>query len=125
LDFKELPNIAGQERAMDRRRQSRIQSGIQVRVWGIDAKHRPFQATVSATNMTNDGAQLQGLRNHLRPGGTIELQYEGVTTAYTVIWAGSPGTAKAGQVGLRRAANQPCPWNELHLQYAVAGVGRG
>jgi len=24
------------------------------------------------------------------------------------------GTPEAGQVGLRRAANQPCPWSDLH-----------
>jgi hypothetical protein len=110
---------------MDRRRQSRIRSGIPVRVWGIDAKHRPFQATVSAFNMSTHGALLHGVQNHLRPGDTIELQYEGQTTAYTVIWTGGPGTQQAGQVGLRRAANQPCPWSELHLQYAGGGVGRG
>jgi hypothetical protein len=110
---------------MDRRRQSRISSGIQVRVWGIDAKHQPFQTTASALNMSNHGALLQGVRNHLRPGDTIELQYEGQTTAYTVIWTGSPGTQRAGQVGLRRAANQPCPWNGLNLQYAGARVGHG
>ncbi len=110
---------------MDRRRQSRVSSGIQVRIWGIDAKSRPFQATVSALNMSTHGALLQGLRNHLRQGDTIELQYEGQTTAYTLIWVGALGTPSAGQAGLRRAANQPCPWHELHLQYATAGVGRG
>lgn len=110
---------------MDRRHQSRISSGIQVRIWGIDAKSRPFEATVSAVNMSTHGARLHGLQNYLRVGDTIELQYEGETTAYTVIWAGVPGTPKAGQAGLRRAANQPCPWRELHLQYAAAGVGRG
>ena len=110
---------------MDRRRQSRIGSGIQVRIWGMDAKHRPFQATVSALNMSTHGALLHGVRNHLRAGDTIELQYEGQTTAYTVIWAGVPGTAKAGQAGLRRSASQPCPWSDLNLQYAGARVGQG
>jgi len=110
---------------MDRRRQFRISSGIQVRIWGIDAKSRPFQATVSAVNMSTHGTRLHGLNNYLRVGDTIELQYEGETTAYTVIWSGVPGTPKAGQAGLRRAANQPCPWRELHLQYAAAAVGRG
>ncbi len=105
---------------MDQRRQSRVSSGIQVRIWGIDAKSQPFQATVSAVNISGDGTQLQGVRNHLRQGDTIELQYEGRTTAYTVIWKGAPGTPEAGQVGLRRAANQPCPWSDLHLQYAAA-----
>jgi hypothetical protein len=107
---------------MDRRRQSRISSGIQVRIWGIDAKSRPFQATVSAVNMSSQGTQLQGLRNYLRPGDTIELQYDGQISAYTVIWSGAAGTPQAGQAGLRRAANQPCPWSDLRLQYAaVAG----
>jgi hypothetical protein len=105
---------------MDRRRQSRVSSGIQVRIWGIDAKSQPFQATVSAVNMSGNGTQLQGVHNHLRQGDTIELQYEGQTTAYTVIWKGAAGTPEAGQVGLRRAANQPCPWSNLHLQYAAA-----
>src|SRR5258708_38523474 len=105
---------------MDRRRQSRISSGIQVRVWGIDAKSRPFQATVSAANMSSHGALLQGMRNYLRPGDAIELQYEGQTSAYTVIWSGAPGTSQAGQAGLRRAANDPCPCSTLRLQYAPA-----
>ena len=110
---------------MDRRRQSRISSALQVRIWGIDAKHRPFQATVSALNMSTHGALLQGVRNHLRPGDTVELQYDGQTTAYTVIWTGAPGTPKAGQAGLRRTANQPCPWSDLHLQYAGARIAQG
>jgi hypothetical protein len=108
---------------MDRRRQSRISSAIQVRVWGIDAKSRPFQATVSAVNMSSHGTLLQGMRNYLRAGDTIELQYEGQASAYTVIWSGAPGTPQAGQAGLRRVANQPCPWSDLRLQYAAA-VGR-
>jgi hypothetical protein len=105
---------------MDRRRQSRISSAIQVRVWGVDAKARPFQATVSAANMSSHGALLQGMPNYLRPGDTIELQYEGQTSAYTVVWSGAPGTSQAGQAGLRRAANEPCPWSDLRLQYAAA-----
>jgi len=104
---------------MDRRRQSRIVSGLQVRIWGIDAKSRPFQATVTAVNMSSHGTLLQGVRNHLRPGDTIELQYEGQTTAYTVIWSSAPGTVQDGHVGLRRAENQPCPWSELRLHYAA------
>jgi hypothetical protein len=110
---------------MDRRSQSRISTGIQVRVWGVDAKSRPFESTVSAANMSTHGTRLHGLRNYLRVGETVELQYEGETTSYTVIWSGVPGTPKEGQAGLRRAANQPNPWRELHLQYAAAGVGQG
>jgi hypothetical protein len=110
---------------MDRRRQSRVSSGIPVRIWGMDAKSRPFQASVSALNLSDTGALLQGVRNNLRSGDTIELQYEGQTTAYMVMWMGSTGTQQAGQVGLRRAANQPSPWSDLKLQYCVAGVGQG
>jgi hypothetical protein len=91
----------------------------------MDAKSRPFQASVSAVNLSDTGALLHGVTQHLRQGDTIELQYEGQTTAYTVMWMGSSGTPQAGQVGLRRAANQPSPWSELKLQYCVAGVGRG
>ena len=110
---------------MDRRRQSRVRLGIPVRIWGMDAKTRPFQASASALNLSDTGALLQGITHHLRQGDTIELQYEGQTTAYTVMWMGSSGTPQAGQVGLRRAANQPSPWSGLKLQYCVAAVGRG
>jgi len=110
---------------MDRRRQSRVSSGIPVRIWGMDAKSRPFQASVSALNLSDTGALLQGVNHHLRLGDTIELQYEGLTTAYTVMWMGALGSSQAGQAGLRRAANQPSPWTNLKLQYCVAGVGRG
>ncbi len=110
---------------MDRRRQSRITSGIPVRIWGMDAKSRPFQASVSALNLSDTGALLQGMTHHLRPGDTIELQYEGQTTAYTVMWLGSSGTPQAGHMGLRRAANQPSPWSDLKLQYCVASAGHG
>ena len=109
---------------MDRRRQSRISSGLPVRIWGIDAKSRPFQATASAVNLSNNGALLQGMKNHLRSGSSIELQYQGETTAYIVIWTGAVGTPRAGQVGLRRAANQPCPWGDFKLQFGMAGVAR-
>jgi len=110
---------------MDRRRQSRVSSGIPVRIWGMDAKSRPFQASVSALNVSDTGALLQGIMQNLRVGDTIELQYEGQTTAYNVMWMGSSGTPQSGQVGLRRAANQPSPWSDLKLQYCVASAGRG
>ena len=37
---------------MDRRRQSRVRLGIPVRIWGMDTKTRPFQASASALNLS-------------------------------------------------------------------------
>jgi len=72
---------------MDRRRQSRVNSVFRSAIWGIDAKFQPFQAKVSAVNMSGNGISCK-VWQPLRHGDTIELQYEGQTTAYTVIWKG-------------------------------------
>jgi hypothetical protein len=107
---------------MDRRRQSRTTSSIPVRVWGVDGKDHAFQETVSARNLSEEGALLIGMQRTLRPGDTLQLQYNGRVTGFTIVWIGNPLSRMAGQVGLMRDACEVPGWTDLKLRRCAAAA---
>ncbi len=107
---------------MDRRRQSRTTSSFPVRVWGVDGKSQAFQETVSAKNLSEEGALLIGMQRILRPGDSLQLQYNGRVTTFTIVWIGNPSTRMSGQVGLQRAMCEVPGWTDLKLRRCAAAA---
>jgi len=110
---------------MDRRQQSRVNSTLPVRIWGIDAYDRPFLQLASASNISEQGVQLHGLRCRLKPGEVIEVQYSGTKAQFMVVWVGTPGTHQAGEIGLQKLPTEPSLWGELRLQHCMEFVAQG
>lgn len=96
---------------MDRRRDSRVDTALPVRIWGVDTYCRPFMQVASVRNISSLGAVLQNVRAHLKPGEILDVQYEGVKAQFRVVWTGRPGTIEAGELGLERLPEEPYLWN--------------
>ena len=95
---------------MDRRRETRVDTALPVRIWGVDTYCRPFMQLASVKNLSSTGAVIHGMRRHLRTGEILEVQMDREKAQFRVIWTGMPGTCKAGEVGLQSLVSEPCLW---------------
>jgi hypothetical protein len=96
---------------MNRRRETRIEMALPVRIWGVDSFSRPFMQLASVCNLSSLGAVLQNVRAQIRPGEILDVQYDGHHAQFRVIWAGRPGTLEAGALGIERLPQEPHIWD--------------
>jgi hypothetical protein len=96
---------------MDRRRKTRIDTMLPVRIWGVDSHCRPFMQLASVRNFSSLGAALQNVRFHVRTGDIVDVQYDGQKAQFRVVWTGKAGTMEAGEVGLERLPAEPYIWD--------------
>ena len=81
-----------------------------VRVWGMNAKGKPFSQSAYARNLTLDGAMLSGVDDALTPGDTIGVQHQDKKARFTVVTTRNAGLPDKTQVELRLVKGQECPW---------------
>jgi hypothetical protein len=96
---------------MDRRKETRIDTSLPVRIWGVDSFGCPFMQLASVRNLSILGAILQNVRIQIRPGEVVDVQYEGQKAQFRVVWAGRAGTLEAGEVGLEKLPEEPYIWD--------------
>jgi len=96
---------------MDRRRETRVDTALPVRIWGVDSYCRPFMQLASVRNISSLGAVLQNVRSKVNPGEILDVQYDGQKAQFRVIWMGQSGTMEAGEVGLQRLPEEPYIWD--------------
>jgi PilZ domain-containing protein len=89
--------------------------GLPVKVWGMDADHRPFVLNVVASEISYRGARLDGLTCNLALGEIIAVQYGSQKGRFRVVWMADPSSGRAGQVGIR-SVHDICIW-EAELAY--------
>ena len=109
---------------MDRRRQPRVNALLPIRIWGVDANCTPFMQLVTAMNISENGALLEGVRCPLRPGEVVDVQYNRVKAEFVVVWAGRPGTQNEGEIGLESLPAQPSI-SDVYLERACEFVAEG
>jgi hypothetical protein len=96
---------------MDRRRETRVDTALPVRIWGVDTYCRPFMQLASVRNISSLGAVLQNVRAQIKPGDILDVQYNGVKAEFCVVWTGRPGTIEAGELGIERLPEEPYLWD--------------
>lgn len=106
---------------MDRRRRRRIVSVLPVRVWGIDAHAFPFAQAASVRNFSGAGAVVQGVRRHVQPGETLELQCGRSRAQFRIVWVGKPGTPREGEIGVESLPEEACLWGDTLCRSAESG----
>jgi hypothetical protein len=84
---------------MDRRRQQRVFVDLPVRIWGLDVHSRPFTQAASLRTISGRGATLQAVDAQLKPGDTVDVQYEGTKAQFRIVWCGKTGTPMQGEIG--------------------------
>jgi hypothetical protein len=108
---------------MDRRRQPRVFVELPVQIWGMDANSRPFTQPASLRTISGRGATLQAVDAHLKPGDTIDVQYQGNKAQFRIVWLGKVGTEMQGEVGIECLSDLKL-WDFDPLRCA-ASVGQG
>ncbi|MGO9125068.1 MAG: PilZ domain-containing protein [Terriglobales bacterium] len=108
---------------MDRRQKPRVEAQLSVRVWGMDAKARPFTQLVRVRNISRNGALVQGMLCMVKPGEVIHIQFGEEQALFRVVWAGKPGGQREGEIGVQGLASDPAIWN-LNLVHCSELAGK-
>jgi hypothetical protein len=85
---------------MDRRRESRVDAALPVRIWGVDGSSRPFMQLASVRSISSLGAVLQNGRSPVKPGEILDVQYDRQKAQFRVVWAGGRGRWKPARLAL-------------------------
>jgi len=75
-------------------------------------------------NVSDNGVLLGGVRIPLKPGGVVDVQYNGAKAEFLVVWAGERGSRKQGELGLQTLPAQPPLWDRC-FDRACEFVGKG
>ena len=108
---------------MDRRQKPRVEAQLSVRVWGMDAKARPFTQLVRVRNISRNGALVQGMLCMVKPGEVIHIPFGEEQALFRVVWAGKPGGQREGEIGVQGLASDPAIWN-LNLVHCSELAGK-
>jgi hypothetical protein len=99
----------------------RVETNLQVRIWGMAANGRTFSQYVRARNISISGALFSGLENELKVGDVIGVQYAERKSRCKVIWVMDAGPIQKIEAGVQIVTDQDCPWkNELAPEQLVA-----
>ena len=109
---------------MDRRRETRVDAMLPVKIWGVDDNLCPFMQLARVTNISSAGAVVEGVRPQIKPGEVLDVQYEGAKAQFRVIWAGRMGSRHEGEIGIEKLPDEPCIWG-ISLDRCVQFVGNG
>ncbi|HXZ26549.1 MAG TPA: PilZ domain-containing protein [Terriglobales bacterium] len=86
---------------MGHRREERVPLRLPATVWGTDGAGRPFVERAHTVDISSMGARLEGLSHPVLPGAVLGVQHGAAAARFRVLWVGEPGSARAGQVGIR------------------------
>jgi hypothetical protein len=95
---------------MKRRRESRANFMLQVRVLGMSADNRPFNESVQTLNISSRGVVLTGVQSQLKVGEVVGLRYGEKKARYRVAWVRRPDPSQAAEVGLETVEEGKSLW---------------
>lgn len=84
---------------MSRRREPRVETNFEVKVWGLDRHGKPFMQHAHTLDITRSGARLIGI-DCVTVGEVIGIQNGDQKSRFKVVWIGRENTPKAGQIGV-------------------------
>lgn len=97
---------------VDRRREPRVESNLEVLIWGIDAQGLPFAQTALARNISGQGALLSGIRQVLRCGDPVVIQYGKERARFKVVGTHDSGNGEKIRAAVQKVEGEECPWAE-------------
>ncbi len=95
---------------MGTRHQPRIELKVPVRIFGTDAHGKIFSESVNTLDVSQDGAQLEGVQAELKIDEIIGLTYAQKKVHFRIKWIGKPGTPMANRVGLLNLTPEKPLW---------------
>jgi hypothetical protein len=109
---RELEMGSSERLMVERRRETRIQVELPVRIWGFTAQHVQFVQDAIARNISASGALLSGIDHELRSGDLIGIQYGEKRARFKVVWVRDSGTRHKTQAAVHRMEGEECPWEQ-------------
>lgn len=104
---------------MEDKAEPRYNAVLPVRVFGVDADNHAFSQKATIINICQQGAEISGLDEHLKPGDLIGVHVGDRKAHCEVIWITRAGHRRQVEVGIQLARGQACPWlHELERQIA-------
>jgi hypothetical protein len=97
---------------MEDRPETRAESQLHVRVWGMDADARPFSQNAVA-NISGEGAQILGINHPLKTGDIIGIKHGEKKARFKVVWVTDAGTLRKTEAGVQILQGQKLPWPEM------------
>jgi PilZ domain len=107
---------------LSRRTETRLDHAIPVRLWGMDNEGKPFNETLTTTDISINGAKLVGLKAKLRHGDVVLMQSQIGKTRVRVTWAGDADSPSAGQISVCCVEPGKCIWDPKLFQRIEAPV---
>jgi hypothetical protein len=96
----------------DRRGEARVESHLEVLIWGMDAKGLPFTQTALACNISGQGALLCDVKQTLRCGDPIVVQYRKERARFRVVWTRDSGNGENIRAAVHKLEGEECPWRD-------------
>jgi len=98
---------------MGRRSEPRKDARVPVRIFGTDSSGSVFSQKALTVNVSRSGVELAGVQPHLALDEIIGLTYGANRVHFRVKWVSTPGTPRAGHVGLLNISPEKPLWDFL------------
>ncbi len=95
---------------MGKRTDPRLQVQVPVRIWGMDAKGKPFSQQAQTADVSLLGARIGGVTADLQKGEVIAVQHKENKARFKIAWVGNPDAQNQRQLGLICLEPNKCIW---------------
>ncbi len=96
---------------MGKRREPRKPVQLLVRIFGTDREGKIFSENVTATDVSQNGVRVIGVRARPNPDEVIGVTYGKNKVHFRVKWVGEPGSPRAGELGLLNLTPEKPFWD--------------
>jgi hypothetical protein len=96
---------------MGNRREPRKEVKVPVRIFGTDSGGQIFSEKVSTVNVSQQGAQLCGLKARPKVDEVVGVTYGATKVHFRVKWIGTPETPAEGHIGLSNISPAKTFWD--------------
>ena len=93
------------------RREKRVAAVFPIRLWGMDARGRPFIEVSRTVNISRSGVLLGDVPAKRSVGDIVGLTYGNKKHRFRVVWTGKAGTSEAANVGLQSLDSGKWIWD--------------
>jgi hypothetical protein len=99
--------------SMEHRHESRRGARVVVTINGRDKSGQPFSQDAVASSLSDSGALLSGITNHVRAGDLVWVEHRGTRSRFKVVWVRDSDSHELIQVAIHRLRTEPCPWAKV------------
>src|SRR5437588_4930341 len=86
--------------------------GLPVKVWGMGSEGKPFSTNALASELSSQGACLDGVTSIQSAGEIIAVQYANQKARFRVVWVAAADSPQAGQIGIKALEPEKCLWQQ-------------